>query len=145
MCVRLKRLSVLTTTQMKFFRSLSHCCLSQKVFLIKRFFQTRGRRQQKENLSWNTFSFAFVLETRLECFSTRENFRAFNDDLLFFWGQKQPVWVEKDSRNFRGLLRSSRKKGLRVRMNGVISFSLSLSLSGKRARARRNARKNTRV
>ena len=145
MCVRLKRLSVLTTTRMKFFRSLSHCCLSQKVFLIKRFFQTRGRRQQKENLSlsWNTFSFAFVLETRLECFITRENFRAFSDDLLFFLGQKQPVWVEKDSRNSRAFAFKSQKRS--VCENEWCDLFLSLSLSGKRARARRNARKNTRV
>ena len=118
---------------------LSHS-LSRSVVSLKTFSSNKtrlpnafGRRQHKENLSralsWNTFSFAFVLETRFKkCLSTRENFRAFNnDDLLFFLGQKQPVWVEKDARNYsRAFAFKSRKRS--IRMNGVISFSLSLSL-----------------
>jgi hypothetical protein len=52
-----------------------------------------------------------------------------DDDLLFFLGQKQPVWVEKDSRNSRGLLRSSRKKGLYMCENEWCDLFLSLSLS----------------
>jgi hypothetical protein len=47
-------------------------------------------------------------------------------DLLFFLGQKQPVWVEKDARNSRAFAFKSQKRS--IRMNGVISFSLSLSL-----------------
>ena len=52
-CVRLKRLSVLTTTQMKFFRTLSHSLLSlSKRFLNKtRLPNAFGRRQHKETLS----------------------------------------------------------------------------------------------
>ena len=114
--------------------SLSLCCLSQKVFLIKRFFQTRGRRQHKENLSRSRgtlFRSLLFSKRAKKCFSTRENFRAFNDDdLLFFLGQKQPVWVEKDARNSRAFAFKSRKRSMR--MNGVISFSLSLSLERER-------------
>jgi len=128
--------------------SLSLCRLSQNVFWIKRVFQTLSddvnTKRLSLALSWkNTFSFAFVLETRFKkCLSTRENFRAFNnDDLLFFLGQKQPVWVEKDARNSRAFAFKSQKRSVYEWM--VWSLSLSLSLSGKRAR--RNARKNTRV
>jgi len=96
--------------------------------------RTTSTQRESLALSWNTFSFAFVLETRLKkCFSTRENFRAFNDDdLLFFLGQKQPVWVEKDARNSRAFAFKSQKRS--IRMSVVISFSLSLSLERARER-----------
>lgn len=118
--------------------SLSLCCLSQKVFLIKRFFQTRGRRQQKENLSLSRgtlFRSLLFSKRAKKCFSTRENFRAFNDDdLLFFLGQKQPVWVEKDSRNSRAFAFKSQKRS--VCENEWCDLFLSLSLSLERARER---------
>ena len=114
-------------TEMKFFRSLSHSVVSlSKSFLINktRLPNARGRRQHKENLSRSRgtlFRFRFCSRNaRRECFSTRENFRAlFNDDLLFFLGQKQPVLVEKDSRVEGFCFRY-------IRMNVVTSFSLSL-------------------
>ena len=96
--------------------SLSLCRLSQKVFLIKRVFQTRGRRQQKENLSLSRgtlFRSLLFSKRAKKCFSTRENFRAFSDDdLLFFLGQKQPVWVEKDARNSRAFAFKSQKRSV---------------------------------
>jgi hypothetical protein len=51
----------------------------------------------------------------------------------FFWGKNSRCGLKKTLET-RGLLRSSRKKGLCVRMNGVISFSLSLSLERARER-----------
>ena len=154
MCVRLKRLSVLTTTQRwnSFVLSLSLLSLSKSFLNKTRLPNARGRRQHKENLSRSRgtlFRFRFCSRNaRRECFSTRENFRAlFNDDLLFFLGQKQPVWVEKDSRNsLRAFAFKSQKRSIMCENEWCDLFlSLSLSLSGKRARARRNARKNTRV
>ena len=132
-------------TEMKFFRSLSHSVVSlSKSFLINktRLPNARGRRQHKENLSRSRgtlFRFRFCSRNaRRECFSTRENFRAlFNDDLLFFLGQKQPVWVEKDSlETLEGFcVQVAKKVYICVRMHGVISFSLSLSLSLERERS----------
>lgn len=117
--------------------SLSLLSLS-KSFLNKTLLpnaRTTSTKRESLALSWNTFSFAFVLETRLECFSTRENFRAlFNDDLLFFLGQKQPVWVEKDSRNSRAFAFKSQKRSMCE--NEWCDLFLSLSLSLERARER---------
>ena len=128
---------------MKFFRSLSHSVVSlSKSFLINktRLPNARGRRQHKENLSRSRgtlFRFRFCSRNaRRECVSTRENFRAlFNDDLLFFLGQKQPVWVEKDSRNsLRAFAFKSQKRSIMCENEWCDLFlSLSLSLSGKRA------------
>ena len=116
--------------------SLSLLSLS-KSFLNKTLLpnaRTTSTKRESLPLSWNTFSFAFVLETRLECFSTRENFRAFNDDLLFFLGQKQPVWVEKDSRNSRAFAFKSQKRSMCENEWCDLFLSLSLSLERERER-----------
>ena len=126
--------------------SLSLCCLSQKVFLIKRVFQTRGRRQQKENLSLSRGTLFRSLLSRNARRSVLVRARIFARSVMmifsFFWGKNSRCGLKKTLET-RGLLRSSRKKGLCE--NEWCDLFLSLSLSGKSARARRNARKNTRV
>ena len=151
MCVRLKRLSVLTTTQRwnSFVLSLTLLSLSQKVFLlIKRVFQTRGDDANTKRISRalveHFFVFAFVLETRVESVLVRARIFARCSMMIFsfFWGKNSRCGLKKTLETLWGLLRASRKKGLYMCENAwcdlFLSLSLSLSLERERSEEERS-------
>ena len=131
-CVRLKRLSVLTTTKMNLSFSL---CLSVSLTLAKSLLKTR-RREKEPKLSLERRFFAFVL-LKPCVFYAREFSRSImiwrEMSSLFFGAKTAGVGWKRLS--IRGLLLSVAKK---VYKNECCD--LFLSLSGKRARARRNTR-----